>query len=300
MIAQENVENRRYIGRLQDVVKLQGKPVTYTYTERDVILYNLAIGAKPTELSLVYEGSDNFQVLPTFGIVPTYTAESPYNLKDIVPNFDARMLLHSEQYMEIKQFPIPTSGTLTSTKRLIEAVDKGKAALIRACTTTTDSAGKPVFYNEGVTYIRGSGGWGGLKTPTDRGAATATNDPPSRAADTVVEEKTSDGMAAIFRLMGDRNPLHIDPEYSKAGGFDVPILHGLATFGVTGRHIYQTYGPFKSMKVRFSGTVLPGQTIVTEMWKVGSKVVFTAKVKETGKSCISNAAVELLGLQSNL
>lgn len=281
-------------------MEVKSTPVTYNYTDRDVILYNLGLGAKRTDLSLVYEGDDNFQVLPTFGVVPTYFAKAPWELKDLLPNFDYRRLLHGEQYLEIKQFPIPTSGTLKSETHLIEVVDKGNAAIVRRGNTTTDSSGKPVFYNESVIFIRDAGGFGGGKRPSDRGAATAANDPPSRSPDKVVEEKTSEDLAAIYRLMGDWNPLHIDPEFSKVGGFEIPILHGLATFGITGKHVFQSYGPFQNIKVRFAGIVLPGQTIVTEMWKEGGKIIYRGKVKETGKPCISNAAVELMGGKSNL
>jgi len=281
-------------------MEMKSTPATYSYDDRDVMLYNLGVGAKRTDLSLVFEGADNFEVLPTFGVVPTYFAEAPYSLKDILPNFDRRMLLHGEQYLEIKQFPIPTSGTLKSETHLIEVVDKGNAALVRRANTTTDASGKPVFYNESVSFIRGSGGFGGASKPADRGAATAMNNAPSRSPDKVVEEKTSDDLAALYRLMGDRNPLHIDPKFSEVGGFKVPILHGLATFGITGKHVYQTYGPYKNIKVRFTGTVLPGETIVTEMWKEGGKIVYRAKVKESGKACISNAAVELMGGKANL
>lgn len=293
-MSQENRANRKYIAKIQEAISLQPISSSYAYDDRDVILYNIALGAHRTDLDLVYENSQNFQALPTFGIVPTYSAQSAFSVKDIVPNYDRRMLLHGEQYLEIKQFPIPTSGTLKTETRLIEVVDKGNAALVRRSSTTVDASGKPVFYNENVAFIRGSGAFGGQKKPSDRGASTATNTPPSRAPDKIVEEKTPDDIAALYRLMGDRNPLHIDPEFSAAGGFPIPILHGLATFGISGKHVFQAYGPFKSIKVRFSGTVLPGQTIVTEMWKEGGKIIYQAKVKETGKLCISNAAVELL------
>ncbi|KAH0848983.1 hypothetical protein AYO21_07488 [Fonsecaea monophora] len=286
--------NRKYIAKINEAISMKPIKSTYTYDDREVILYNLSMGAHRTDLDLVYEGSPNFQVLPTFGIVPTYFSTTPWQVKDIVPNYDQRMLLHGEQYLEIKQFPIPTSGTLTTEAHLVEVVDKGNAALVRRGATTVDSAGRPVFYNESVSFIRGAGNFGGQRKPSDRGAATALNAAPSRTPDKVVEEKTSEDLAAIYRLLGDRNPLHIDPKFSAVGGFKDPILHGLATFGITGKHVFQAYGPFKNIKVRFSGTVLPGQTIVTEMWKEGGKIVYQAKVKETGKSCISNAAVELL------
>ncbi|KAL6243922.1 hypothetical protein RBB50_009356 [Rhinocladiella similis] len=299
-LSQENRVNRKYISKIQQAMEMKGTPSTYTYTDRDVILYNLSLGSHRKQLDLVYENSANFQVLPTFGIVPTYHASAPYEIKDIVPNYDQRMLLHGEQYLELKQFPIPTSGTFKTETRLLEVVDKGNAALVRRGSTTVDSAGKPVFYNESVAFIRGAGGFGGQKAPVDRGASTAMNNPPSRVPDKVVEEKTSEDLAALYRLMGDRNPLHIDPKFSSVGGFKVPILHGLATFGISGKHVFEAYGPFKNIKVRFSGTVLPGETIVTEMWKEGGKVIYRAKVKESGKSCISNAAVELLGGKSTL
>jgi multifunctional beta-oxidation protein len=277
-------------------LKLDQIPATYTYTEQDVILYNLSIGAKRTETSLVYEGDDHFQVLPTFGVIPTYVSKAPFQMSEILPNFDPRMLLHGEQYLEILQYPIPIGGTLVSKTYLIEVVDKGKSALVRRGTTTSDAVtGRPVFYNEGVAFIRGSGGFGGSRVPADRGASTALYVIPSRAPDAVVEEKTSEESAALYRLLGDRNPLHIDPAFSAVGGFKTPILHGLATFGISGKHLVQKYGPFKNIKVRFSGTVLPGETIVTEMWKESAtKVIYQVKVKETGKLCISNAGVELM------
>lgn len=261
MLNQEDRANRKYLSKIDAAMKLKGAPSTYTYSDRDVILYNLGVGAKRTDLPLVYENSDGFTVLPTFGVIPTYHSSQPYDLKDIVPNYDQRMLLHGEQYLEIKQWPIPTSGKLESSTHLVEVVDKGNAALVRRGNRTTDAAtGKEIFYNESVSFIRGSGGFGGAKKPSDRGAATAANNPPSRAPDKVVEEKTSPDLAALYRLMGDWNPLHIDPKFSSVGGFEEPILHGLATFGVSGKHVFQAYGPYKSIKVRFSGTVLPGQT----------------------------------------
>jgi multifunctional beta-oxidation protein len=279
--------------------KAEGTP--FEYTERDVILYNLGIGAKRTDLPYVYENDDNFQVLPTFGVIPPFNAVAPYSFSDIVPNFSPMMLLHGEQYLEIRKFPIPTEAKLVSYPKLVEVVDKGAAGVVTSGTTTKDArTGEDIFYNESTVFIRGSGGFGGPKKGADRGAATAIHKPPQRAPDAVVEEKTTDEQAALYRLSGDRNPLHIDPEFSKVGGFKVPILHGLCFFGISGKHVLQTYGPYKNIKVRFAGTVLPGQTLVTEMWKVGNKVVFQTKVKETGKLCISGAGAELMGGKSTL
>jgi multifunctional beta-oxidation protein len=213
----EDRSNRKYLNKIYEAMQMKGKAATYSYTDRDSILYNLGIGAKRRDLNLVFEGADNFEVLPTFGVVPTYFAEAPFSMSEMLPNFDKRMLLHGEQYLEIKQFPIPTSGILKSTTSLIEVVDKGNAAIVRRGNTTTDESGKPVFYNESVAFIRNSGGFGGGRKPADRGAATASNDPPSRSPDKVVEETTSEDLAALYRLMGDYNPLHIDPAFSKVG-----------------------------------------------------------------------------------
>jgi len=280
---------------------MEGEGSEYKYDDRDVILYNLGIGAKKDELPLVYENDDNFQVLPTFGVIPTYSATAPYSLSDIVPNFSMKMLLHGEQYLEILQYPIPTKATLISKTNLIEVVDKGNAAIVRRGNTTVDAAtGKPIFYNESASFIRGSGGFGGPRQPSDRGAATAPNNPPKRSPDFVREEKTSEDQAALYRLMGDRNPLHIDPVFSAVGGFKIPILHGLAFFGISGKHVFQKYGPYKNIKVRFAGTVLPGETLVTEMWKEGGKVIYQVRMKDTGKLCITNAAAELMGGKANL
>lgn len=301
-MSQENRANRKYLSKIQQAMEMKPIPATFTYGDIEVILYNLSMGVKRTDLPLVYEGDPNFSVLPTFGVIPTYHSQAPYVLKDIIPNYDQRMLLHGEQYLEIRQFPIPTASTLSTETQLLEVVDKGNAALVRRGSTTKDTrTGSVVFYNESVSFHRGSGGFGGSRQFSDRGAATAENKTPARSPDTVVEEKTSAESAALYRLLGDRNPLHIDPVFSGAGGFKVPILHGLATFGMSAKHVYQAYGPFKNVKVRFAGTVLPGETIVTEMWKEGGgKVLYRVKVKESGKVCISNAAVELLGGKSSL
>ena len=224
-------------------------------------------------------------------------------MEDLLPNFNYMKLLHGEQYLEISQYPIPTTAVLQSKVNLIEIVDKGNAAVLRAGITTLDpETGKTVFYSEMVCFIRGAGGFGGPSKPQERGAATAENKAPLRAPDYVQEEKTSKNQAAIYRLSGDRNPLHIDPKASAVGGFQVPILHGLCFFGISGKHVYQKYGPYKNIKVRFVGTVLPGHTLVTEMWKEGNKILYQVRIKETGKLCISNAGAELVQVveKSNL
>jgi len=294
--------NEDVLSNIEKAKKAEANGTEFKYEHKDIILYNLGIGAKKTDLSYVFEGDDNFQALPTFGVIPFFSAETAYNIGDVVPNFSPMMLLHGEQYLEILSYPIPTSATLVSYPKLLEVVDKGSAAILKSGVTTINKAtGKPLFYNESTVFIRGSGGFGGQKKPQDRGASTATNVPPKREADAVVEEKTTEEQAAIYRLSGDYNPLHVDPEFAKMGGFKVPILHGLCFFGIAGKAIYQQFGPIKNIKVRFAGTVLPGQTLVTEMWKEGNRVIFQTKVRETGKLCISGAAAELVeGSKSQL
>lgn len=207
------------------------------------------------------EGNDSFQSLPTFGVIPPFSAETPYSLDEIVPNFSPMMLLHGEQFLEILSYPIPTSATLVSYPKLLEVVDKGSAAIVKSQITTVNKAnGKPVFRNEMTVFIRGSGGFGGQRKPENRGAATAANKIPERAPDAVVEEKTTEEQAVLYRLSGDYkyvflfiayfevekrvltlifSPLHVDPAFAKIGGFKVPILHGLCFFGIAGKAVYQ-------------------------------------------------------------
>ena len=289
------IVNHEILENIEKAKQMESEGTIFEYDDRDVILYNLGIGAKRTDLQFVYENSDSFQVLPTFGVVPYFGASHPYNVDDIMPNFSPMMLLHGEQYLEIRKYPIPTSAKLVSYPKLVEVVDKGNAAVMVSGTVTKNVAtGEDVFYNESTAFVRGSGGFGGPAKGSNRGAATTVYQPPKRQPDAVIEEATTQEQAALYRLNGDRNPLHIDPEFSKMGGFKLPILHGLCFLGISGKHLYQTYGAFKNIKVRFAGIVLPGQTLRTEMWKEGKKVIFCTKVIETGKLCIAGAGAELV------
>ena len=223
-------------------------------------------------------------------------------MSEIIPNFNPMMLLHGQQFLEIRKFPIPTEASLTAHPKLVEVVDKGSAAVVTTGTETRDKAtGEVLFYTEMTAFIRQSGGFGGNRKPADRGRCTASYAPPKGKEDTpdvTVEEKTSEEQAAIYRLSGDYNPLHVDPVFSKMGGFKIPILHGLCTFGISGKHVLQKFGMFKNVKARFAGTVVPGQTLKTEMWKssAGGRqiVVFQTRVVETGRLCIDGAGAELL------
>lgn len=300
--AEESSGASDHVKAIAEAVKLEGAPTEFKYEERDAILYNLGVGAKRNQLQYVFEGSEDFQVLPTFGVIPPFNAEMPFDYDAVVPNFNPMMLLHGEQYMEIRKFPIPTSATLVSRGKLLEVVDKGSAAILKnAVTTTIAETGEDVFYNEMTVFLRGCGDFGGPKAGKNRGPATAANPPPKRMPDVIVEEKTTEDQAAIYRLSGDYNPLHIDPAFAKLGGFKAPILHGLCTFGFAGKAVFERFGAFKNIKVRFAGPVIPGQTLVTEMWRDGNKVTFQSKVKETGKLAIAGAAAELIkGKKGNM
>jgi len=278
---------------VKDAKKEVTEPVLYSYVERDVILYNLGIGATEKELKWTFEGDDEFSVLPTFGVVPQFACSTGLSL-DWLPNFNPAKLLHGEQYLNIKG-PIPTSGELVSEARVLEVLDKGKAAAVTTIIETRDKhSGELIFENQSTVFIRGAGGFGGKRAGHDRGAASAPNKPPARAPDAVLEEQTSTSQAALYRLSGDYNPLHILPEFAAIGGFDQPILHGLCSMGIAGKHVLKAYGPYKDIKVRFAGVVYPGETIITEMWKEGHKVIFTAKVKERNAVALAAAAVTLV------
>jgi multifunctional beta-oxidation protein len=212
-----------------------------------------------------------------------------------------KRVLHGEQYLELRKFPIPVSGELLTIPTIDEVVDKGNAAVVvTSFRTIIGKTGEDIFYNEQTIFVRGSGGFGGPSKGKERGLATASNNPPSRNPDATITEKTSECSAAIYRLSGDLNPLHIDPETAAGGGFDRPILHGLCVLGISAKHVHMTYGPFRNIKVRFAGITFPGQTLQTSMWKIGNRVIFQTSVVETGKVVLSAAGAELMQGESRL
>jgi len=162
--------------------------------------------------------------------------------------------------------PIPLEGTARSTSTLVSVEDKGSGALLTTETESVDAAtGEPMFTTRSSVFIRGEGGFGGERTPTVR------NEPPDRAPDHEVTYRTLPGQALLYRLCGDRNPLHSDPAFAAAGGFDRPILHGLCTYGFTGRALLHALcgsdpARFGRMEGRFSRPVMPGDTLTVSMW----------------------------------
>ena len=208
-------------------------------------------------------------------------------------NYGFDRMLHGEQYTEIRA-PLPRAARLTHRFTLKAAYDKAPHAVTVIAITSTDDQGREIAYNEFTTFVRGAGGWGG-----ERGPSGEANAAPAREPDAVIEEHIDTGRALLYRLSGDRNPLHADPAFAKAFGYDRPILHGLCTYGIVGRHVLAAFCDhdvrrFKSIRVRFADPVFPGETLVTRMWRESpTRIVFEASVKERDKVVIKNAVVEL-------
>ena len=275
-------------------------PIKTAYDERDLSLYALGVGAAAdplddNELRYVYEmHGKGFTALPTYAVIPALTGVmNAFRAGQAAPglHYGLDRLLHGEQYTELKR-PLPPSARLTHRTWVKDIFDKGKNAFVVMAVETTDETGEVLAYNELGSVIRGAGGWGG-----DRGPSGDANTPPDRAPDFTRTEKIGDNQALLYRLSGDWNPLHVDPGFASAFGFSKPILHGLCTYGYAARHVLAALGAdpkkFKSIKVRFADSVFPGETLVTEIWKISeTRAVLRCKVAERDKLVISNAAIE--------
>ncbi|XP_055025065.2 peroxisomal multifunctional enzyme type 2 [Misgurnus anguillicaudatus] len=278
-----------------DAVGRSLSEMSFTYTHMNTILYALGVGMstkEPDHLKFLFEGHENFSCLPTFGVIP---AQGSMMGLGSVPGLDIDFtrLLHGEQYLELFK-PLPTSGTLTSKTTVADVLDKGSGMII-LLDVHTYSGQELVCYNQFSVFIVGAGGFGGKRT-SERAVATAP--PPNRPPDAVTVDQTSKDQAALYRLSGDWNPLHIDPSFAAMGGFKSPILHGLCSFGFATRHVLKQYADndvsrFKSIKVRFVKPVYPGQSLQTEMWKEGNRIHIQCKVKETGGVVLSGAYIDL-------
>jgi acyl dehydratase len=258
-------------------------PRTRSWDHKDCLLYALGVGAGATdptgfELEFTTENSEGVtqRVLPTMAVV---LQAGGMNLSAL-GTFDMAMLLHGEQAVELHR-DIPTDGTLETTTTITGVYDKGSAAVV-----TTESrsvladGGEPLFTCRSSAFIRGEGGWGG-----DRGPSGPKNVAPEREPDEMVRYLTRTDQALLYRLNGDRNPLHSDPRFAARGGFDTPILHGLCSYGFTGRALLHALcgsdpSRFGSMEARFASPVLPGEPLTIRMWRSDDGVLFRTTASE--------------------
>ncbi|NLV81304.1 MAG: 3-alpha,7-alpha,12-alpha-trihydroxy-5-beta-cholest-24-enoyl-CoA hydratase [Rhodococcus sp.] len=270
-----------------------------SWTERDVILYHLGLGAgvdslDPAELRWVYE--KDLAVLPTFamiagqGVSAGPVRPAGMNLPGI--DIDLRKILHSGQSLTLHA-PIPAAGTATISQRISDVWDKGKAAVIVLETTGSDADGQALWTQSMQIWARGEGGFGGEAGPD----AVATV--PDRDADKVLVSPTSTQQALVYRLSGDLNPLHADPAFAKTAGFDRPILHGLASYGVVCKAVVDGIldgdpARVRSFSVRFAGSLYPGETIETSVWRDGDTLTLLATCPERdGQSVLTHATMEI-------
>ncbi|MCE2392785.1 MAG: MaoC family dehydratase N-terminal domain-containing protein [Proteobacteria bacterium] len=263
-----------------------------SYTRDDVILYHLGIGAgnpqtDPNELEYTYEKS--LKVLPSFAVVAPSGAGG--GLRGIPGlEFNPALLLHGEEDLEIHR-PLPPEGKLRGQTRVADVYDKGKAALALLENNVTDENDEPLYTVRMSLFLRGEGGFGGPSGPK------VGNEAPEREPDGVIESPTLPQQALLYRLNGDKNPLHADPEFAKAGGFDTPIIHGLCSYGIVCKAVVDgvlggDVTRVKRYEARFRGVAFPGETYLTRYWREGEKILVEARSKQRdGAIIISNAAV---------
>lgn len=271
-----------------ELVGLEFPATEVEWSDRDTMLYALAVGARPEgELDFVYENRGP-KVLPTFGVVPSLTSLSAA-IGQVQMN--PLMILHGEQGITLHR-AIPARCKGSAVPKIVEVWDKGKAAVIGLETVFSDKDG-PIFTTRATLFIQGAGGFGGERGPSSEATRIAV---PDRAADHVVEQNTHEEQAALYRLCGDRNPIHIDSQMAMLTGAPKAFLHGLCTYGFAGRALLQKLcagdpARFKAMVGRFSDKVFPGDTIITRIWETApGEAVFTVETQK-GNVVIANARV---------
>lgn len=260
-----------------------GEPATASWTSKDCLLYAVGVGAGTRELTYTTENSHDVrqQVLPTFPVITGFNARGGTSPMSQIGSFNPAMLVHGTQAVTLHK-PIPVEGSVELRRRIVAIHDKGKAAVVVTETEATDLAdGTPMFTEQSSVFIRGEGGWGG-----DRGPSGPRNEPPDRAADHEVTYATLPEQALIYRLSGDRNPLHSDPHFATLAGFPAPILHGLCTYGFTGRALLHSLcdgdaSRFRHVEGRFSAPVFPGESLTVKVWRTEpGTAVFTTAVED--------------------
>ncbi len=261
-----------------DAVGTVSEPSEATWTSKDSLLYALGVGAgasDPTgfELEFTTENSDGItqQALPTMPVVLGGTGGG--GPMKAIGTFDTAMLVHGEQGITLHK-PVPVAGTALVSGKVAAMYDKGKAAVVVFESEAREPGGDLLWTTTMSAFIRGEGGWGG-----DRGPSGPRNVPPDRAPDEVVSYTTRTDQALLYRLNGDRNPLHSDPTFAARAGFPKPILHGLCSYGFTGRALLHAVcgsdpAKFKAIEGRFSSPVMPGDTLDVKIWVDGNEALF--------------------------
>lgn len=271
--------------------------IEHRYGAKDTILYALSVGlgADPLDrdqLRFVYE--DGLKALPTMAVVLAYPG---FWAKDPGTGIDWKHVLHGEQGLVLHK-PLPATGAVIGRTVIEEIVDKGpqKGALLYSRRDIRDKETDELLVSlASTTFCRADGGFGGPPGPT-----RAAHPVPERAPDLVCDLPTLPHAALLYRLNGDFNPLHVDPDVAGAAGFSRPILHGLCTFGVAGHALLRTlcaYDParLKRMDVRFSSPVFPGETVRTEIWREGmGRAAFRCRVVERDIVAINNGLAEFI------
>jgi len=254
-----------------EAVGSRSEPARRSWTSKDCLIYALGVGAGAAdplqELEFTTENTSGApqRALPTMAVV-LGTLGGGW---DKIGSFNPAMLVHGEQGITLHR-EIPVEGELEAVSEITGIYDKGKGAVIVSeSTATLVGTGEPLFSTRMSAFIRGEGGWGG-----DRGPSGTPNAAPERDPDHTVTVQTRTDQALLYRLSGDRNPLHSDPAFAAMGGFDRPILHGLCTYGFTGRALLHELcggdpARFKGMDARFSSPVMPGEALTVKAWLDG-------------------------------
>jgi len=255
---------------------------TMRWTSKDALLYAVGIGAGQADLAFSTENTKDVQqvVYPTFAVVAGAGTQSPgASAMSKIGSFNFALLVHGSQAITLHR-PIPVEAEATVQDKVVAMYDKTKAAVVVMENEVKLASGEPLWTTRSSVFIRGEGGWGG-----DRGPSGPQNEPPADTApDHEVTMQTLPDQAFVYRLSGDRNPLHTDPSFAAIGGFERPILHGLCTYGFTGRALLRELcgndvTKFHHVEGRFSSPVMPGDALTVKMWRTGDgEAVFTTSV----------------------